>query len=441
MVLFALVFGAFGGFLLFKSFASSVTTFGSFEGGNLSEYADSSCGGNNVSIVTSPVREGRYAGFFQADQNTQCYGDTSMVRLHMLGFPSGTGVNMNSGSTFWRAVSLRIPATNTNSGSFILPEVHQSNDSTGCYGPAPFNLFANSGRWQLVIRGYDDCSSGTFISNIFGAPNSTCDSSTRICHSFVGASDNIQTDQWYDFLLGWHMATDNTGWFEAWMNGPGTGGKSINIVPRTSMPTSYPATNYPMDSIYYNINSSQTKAYYDGGAYSDDFNALTAWQNTFTHSWEGATTDNNTPTITQSIKAGDTLSGIVTWAANTSATNISKIEFAMDSNTNNFTDDTAPFSRTLDTTTLSNGTHNLGLTVTLDDGAVLWEPYQTGEVTVNNIAAQTKPADLNNDGIVNITDLAMLLNKWGTADQTADINQDGIVNIFDLATLLNKWGS
>jgi chitodextrinase len=56
----------------------------------------------------------------------------------------------------------------------------------------------------------------------------------------------------------------------------------------------------------------------------------------------------------------------------------------MDNNTNNTTDTTAPYSRTLDTTTLTNGTHTLGLTVTLTDGTVEWQSYQVGTVTVNN---------------------------------------------------------
>jgi len=50
-------------------------------------------------------------------------------------------------------------------------------------------------------------------------------------------------------------------------------------------------------------------------------------------------------------------------------------------------------------------------------------------------------ADLNNDGIVNGADLAMLLGAWGPAlpGNPADLNLDGVVNGNDLALLLGNW--
>jgi hypothetical protein len=48
--------------------------------------------------------------------------------------------------------------------------------------------------------------------------------------------------------------------------------------------------------------------------------------------------------------------------------------------------------------------------------------------------------DLNNDNVVNITDLSLLLSKYGTADTAADINQDGKVTILDLSILLSHYG-
>ena len=55
-------------------------------------------------------------------------------------------------------------------------------------------------------------------------------------------------------------------------------------------------------------------------------------------------------------------------------------------------------------------------------------------------------ADLNEDGIVNGSDLAMLLNKWGSdsADEaclSSDIDGNGQVGGSDLSILLSKWGS
>ena len=49
------------------------------------------------------------------------------------------------------------------------------------------------------------------------------------------------------------------------------------------------------------------------------------------------------------------------------------------------------------------------------------------------------PADLNNDGTVNATDLATLLGNWaGTG--LGDINGDGMIDAADLSMLLGAWG-
>jgi len=55
------------------------------------------------------------------------------------------------------------------------------------------------------------------------------------------------------------------------------------------------------------------------------------------------------------------------------------------------------------------------------------------------VAARAAPtADLNGDGVVNGSDLAVLLVQWGTKGP-ADLNSDGVVNGSDLAILLVNW--
>ena len=57
----------------------------------------------------------------------------------------------------------------------------------------------------------------------------------------------------------------------------------------------------------------------------------------------------------------------------------------------------------------------------------------------------TKLADLNQDGKIDIADFTLLANAYGTAtgqsgfDERADINKDGKVNIADLAMLGGYW--
>lgn len=51
------------------------------------------------------------------------------------------------------------------------------------------------------------------------------------------------------------------------------------------------------------------------------------------------------------------------------------------------------------------------------------------------------PADLSGDGVVNGSDLTVLLGAWGTGNADADLNGDGSVNGSDLTALLGAWGA
>jgi len=49
--------------------------------------------------------------------------------------------------------------------------------------------------------------------------------------------------------------------------------------------------------------------------------------------------------------------------------------------------------------------------------------------------------DINNDGVVNTSDLLALLASWGPCDGCpADLNGDGVVNVSDHLILLSNWG-
>ena len=60
------------------------------------------------------------------------------------------------------------------------------------------------------------------------------------------------------------------------------------------------------------------------------------------------------------------------------------------------------------------------------------------------IAEPGNPADINQDGVVDPMDLALLLGSWGAcpprADCPADLNGDETVDPMDLALLLGSWG-
>ena len=49
------------------------------------------------------------------------------------------------------------------------------------------------------------------------------------------------------------------------------------------------------------------------------------------------------------------------------------------------------------------------------------------------------PADVNGDGVVNIFDLTIVAQGFGTDKPEADVNGDGVVNVFDLVFVANQF--
>lgn len=71
-------------------------------------------------------------------------------------------------------------------------------------------------------------------------------------------------------------------------------------------------------------------------------------------------------------------------------------------------------------------------------GGFSTDEIRVGTTWASVVPAATCPADLNDDGVVDGTDLAMVLGGWGTG--TPDLTADGTVNGTDLALLLGAWG-
>ena len=84
-----------------------------------------------------------------------------------------------------------------------------------------------------------------------------------------------------------------------------------------------------------------------------------------------------------------------------------------------------------------------GTPITLIIGmhAQTFHPCCFREITVKvpSNAANQLPGDIDGDGVVNATDLALLFNNWGGAGDT-DLNGDGVTNGDDLSLLLANWG-
>lgn len=94
---------------------------------------------------------------------------------------------------------------------------------------------------------------------------------------------------------------------------------------------------------------------------------------------------------------------------------------------------------TFDSNGRAPGTYTQAATIATSDqnlpGATSASMSLTLSVTVTPAG---NPADLNGDGLVNGSDLAILLNQWGGAG-SADLDGDGLVGGGDLAILLNAW--
>ncbi|MDX1765738.1 MAG: Ig-like domain-containing protein [Candidatus Saccharimonadales bacterium] len=66
---------------------------------------------------------------------------------------------------------------------------------------------------------------------------------------------------------------------------------------------------------------------------------------------------------------------------------------------------------------------------------------QSNRSATLSVFTTAKDGDFNNDGSVNVLDLSIFLNSWGTNDPVTDMNGDGLVNIFDFSLFLSKWGT
>lgn len=174
-------------------------------------------------------------------------------------------------------------------------------------------------------------------------------------------------------------------------------------------------------------------------AYDAANNVTTSSTVTVTVSNAVADVTKPTVSVTAPITA-TTVNGNVTFSA-TAADNVgvARVEFSVDGTLKN-TDSAAPFTTTIDTTTLTNASHTF--TATAYDAAGNSQPASV-TVTVNNTVPPGS-GDVNSDGHVTIQDLAIMVNNYGKLSGATlaqgDVNSDGKINIQDLAILIAHYG-
>ena len=62
------------------------------------------------------------------------------------------------------------------------------------------------------------------------------------------------------------------------------------------------------------------------------------------------------------------------------------------------------------------------------------------DIWADVFAHSLRPADINNDGVVNYDDLQLVDGQWGATCSSADVNGDGIVDDGDVQAVLSDWG-
>jgi len=160
-----------------------------------------------------------------------------------------------------------------------------------------------------------------------------------------------------------------------------------------------------------------------------------------TNTWDGVTTGGTyslatAPTTSISSPAASALihgTAAAITAAASDAIGVTKTELNVDGALV-ATDTASPYSFTINTSTYKDGSHSL--TSTAFDAAGLTTTSSAVSVIFNN-------GDVNSDGHVNISDLAILAGNWGKTGMTyaqGDLNGDGKVNISDLSILANYYG-
>jgi hypothetical protein len=153
------------------------------------------------------------------------------------------------------------------------------------------------------------------------------------------------------------------------------------------------------------------------------------------------TPGNEAPTVSVTAPAnGATVSGTISLtAAASDDISVSGVRFKVNGVNHNAEDLSVPYSTSLDTTTLNNGSHTISATSRDAEGL---NTTATVTVTVSN----GKTGDINGDNAVNVLDLSVLLSNWSRTsatwtNQKCDLSIDGTVTILDLSVLLTNWGT
>ena len=321
-------------------------------------------------LVTSPVRQGRYAAKFTVNPGDR-YGDSTGERslARWLSNDGTSGSFEKEGDEFYYAWSTLFPS------DWITPP-----------NWAIFMEWHSDGRYPIAPLAFEVKGDETVTFNMAtGNCTNPYVCSYRQHHPLLST---LSKGRWNDFVVRvvwhtsagavqiWHRTEDETS-FEAALD--------LNRVPTLPWRNGdgKPALIYILHGLYRGGGSNTSTIYHDGFVRGTSFDAVAAAAFGSGSPPEPAPADAPSPVpsfLISSIKSGDTLSGHVRWTAEVPA-GTRVVEFWAD-NKKLYSDTSPPFRFDFDTTKLSNGTHFLGFAWT-DKSGTRRTP-QVGDVTVEN---------------------------------------------------------
>jgi glucose/arabinose dehydrogenase len=162
-----------------------------------------------------------------------------------------------------------------------------------------------------------------------------------------------------------------------------------------------------------------------------------------------AAIDTTAPTVSISTPASNaTVSGSNVAVGVNASDNVgvAGVQLKVDGTYTGAEDTSAPYSINWNSLNSTNGLHNL--TAVARDAA--GNMTTSSAVPVNVFNGSSKPADINGDNVINITDLSLILSSYGQHTTQCSTNNaykcdlsspaDGVVDIFDLSILLSAYG-